>query len=105
MRISGGEKYMQKYVVLGNWTDQGRKTLDTDYPQRLENSKKLVEEYNGTMSLCFTMGEYDFVGIIDIPDEESMVKLLIKLNTIDKFTTKTLRAWSDTEFIELVSSL
>ncbi len=94
-----------KFVVMGNWTDEGRKTLDTDYPKRLENSKKLIEEYNGIMSLCFTMGEYDFVGIIDMPDEESMVKLLIKLNTVNKFTTKTLRAWTDDEFVNIVSKL
>jgi uncharacterized protein with GYD domain len=94
---------MQKYIVMGNWTDEGRKTLDTDYPKRLENSKKLVEEYKG--SLCFTMGEYDFIGIIDIPDEESMVKLLLKMNTIDKFTTKTLRAWTDTEFMKMATEL
>ena len=102
--LLGGEN-VQKYIVLGNWTDEGRKSLDTDYPKRLENSKKLVEEYNGTMSLCFTMGEHDFIGIIDIPGEKSMAKLLIKLNTIGKFTTKTFRAWTDTEFVKMVTQL
>ena len=95
---------MQKYIVLGNWTDQGRKTI-ADLPKRLEKSHKLVEEHNGSLSVCFTMGEYDFVGIVDIPDEESMAKVILKLNAMQNFKTNTLRAWTDTEFIELVSAL
>jgi len=96
---------MPKYVVLGNWTDKGRESLETDYPERLEKSRSVVEKYNGSMSLCFTMGQYDFVGILDVPDEESMAKIAIKINTIGKFTTTTLRAWTDEEFIKMVTSL
>jgi uncharacterized protein with GYD domain len=93
-----------KYIVLGNWTDQGRKTLE-EVPNRIENSRKIIEEQNGSLSLCFTMGEYDFIAIIDVPDEESMAKIVLKLNTMQSFSTKTLRAWTDTEFVELVSEL
>ena len=95
---------MQKYVVLGNWTDQGRKTLE-NVSERLVPIRKTIEEQNGSMSLCFTMGQYDFIGIIDVPDEESMAKILIKINMMQNAITKTLRAWTDTEFIELVSAL
>ncbi|MGZ7120040.1 MAG: GYD domain-containing protein [Methanobacterium sp.] len=93
-----------KYVVMGNWTDQGRKTIE-DIKKRIETSRKLVEEKNGSMSLCYTMGEYDFVSIIDMPDEESMVKTLMKLNTMNLFKTKTLRAWTSDEFVNMVSKL
>lgn len=95
---------MQKYVILGTWTDQGRKTL-TEAKKRIETSRKWIEEFSGSLSLCFTMGEYDFVAIVDVPDEESMAKIVLKLNTVDNFATKTLRAWTDTEFVELVSEL
>jgi len=94
-----------KYIILGNWTDEGRKTLDTDYPKRIERSQKIVEEYSGSMNLCFTMGEYDFVAIVDMPDEENMVKMLIKLNERNRFTTKTLKAWTDTEFTRMINEM
>ncbi len=34
---------------------------------------------------AFTMGEYDFVAIIDVPNEENMVEILMKLNAMDNF--------------------
>lgn len=95
---------MQKYIVLGNWTDQGRKTLG-DLSKRLETIRNLIKEQNGSMSLCFTMGQYDFVGIVDVPDEESMVKFLLKINLMQNSETKTLRAWTDSEFAKMISEL
>lgn len=93
-----------KYIVLGNWTAKGRETLPGT-KKRIETSKKIIESYQGTMELYFTMGEYDFIAIMDIPDEESMAKLLLKLNKLQNFTTKTLRAWPDSEFVEIVSEI
>ncbi|MGZ7049837.1 MAG: GYD domain-containing protein [Methanobacterium sp.] len=93
-----------KYVVMGNWTDQGRKTIE-DIKKRIETSRNLIEEKNGSISLYYTMGEYDFVSIVDMPDEESLVKVLMKLNTTNLFKTKTLKAWTDDEFVKMVSEL
>lgn len=95
---------MQKYIVLGNWTDLGRKTIG-EIPDRIATSRKLVEEHDGSLSLCFTMGEYDFVAIIDIPDEDRMAKLMLKLNIMGFFATKTLRAWTDSELVNLIGEL
>ncbi|MGZ4857576.1 MAG: GYD domain-containing protein [Methanobacteriaceae archaeon] len=51
------------------------------------------------------MGEYDFVSIVDMPDEESLIKVLMKLNTTNLFKTKTLKAWTSDEFVNIVSEL
>jgi uncharacterized protein with GYD domain len=93
-----------KYIVLGKWTDQGRKTTK-DAKKRIETAQNLVKEQNGSMSLCFTMGEYDFVAIVDIPNEEGMVKVLMKLNIMNNVITETLKAWTDSEFMKIVSEL
>jgi uncharacterized protein with GYD domain len=99
----GGEN-VQKYIVLGKWTDQGRKTLN-EISKRIETARNLLKQYNANLTLCYTMGEYDFIGIVDIPDEESMVKIILKLNSMQNFKTTTLRAWTDTEFMELIKEL
>lgn len=93
-----------KYIVMGNWTDQGRKTIE-DVKKRIETSRNLIEQNNGSINLYYTMGEYDFVSIVDMPDEESMVKTLMKLNTMNLFKTKTLRAWTSDEFVKMVTEL
>ena len=90
-----------KYIVLGNWTDQGRKTIE-EVPKRVETIRKLVEEQNGNMSTYFTMGEYDFVALVDIPNEESMVKILMKVNGMKAAVTKTLKAWPTSEFLKMI---
>lgn len=93
-----------KYIVLGKWTDQGRKTLD-EASERIKAIKKLVEELDGSLNLYYTFGEYDLVAILELPDEDSMAKILIKINSMQSVTTKTLRAWTDTEFVNMVSQI
>jgi uncharacterized protein with GYD domain len=90
-----------KYIVLGNWTDQGRKTIE-EVPKRVETIQNAIEEQNGSMSIYFTMGEYDFVALVDMPDEESMVKILMKVNSMKAAVTKTLKAWPTSEFVKMI---
>jgi Uncharacterized conserved protein len=95
---------MQKYVLLGNWTDKARETF-LEIPERVELTKKIIGELKGSIDFFFTMGKYDFIAIIDMPDEESMVKYLLKAYQARYITINTLRAWTDTEFAEMVSEL
>ena len=95
---------MQKYVLLGNWTDRARETF-LEIPERVKLTKKIIGELKGSIEFFFTMGEYDFVAIIDMPDEESMVKYLFKAYESRYITIKTLRAWTDAEFAEMVSEI
>ncbi|WP_321422850.1 GYD domain-containing protein [uncultured Methanobacterium sp.] len=95
---------MQKYVLLGNWTDKARETF-LEIPDRVKLTKNIIGELKGSIEFFFTMGEYDFVTIIDMPDEESMVKYLFKAYEARYITIKTLRAWTDTEFTKMVSEI
>ncbi len=95
---------MQKYVLLGNWTDKARESF-LEIPERVELTKKIIGELKGSIDFFFTMGKYDFIAIIDMPDEESMVKYLLKAYQARYITINTLRAWTDTEFAEMVSEL
>ncbi len=95
---------MLKYIILGKWTDQGRKTLD-EASERINAIKSSIEELGGKLSLYYTFGEYDLVAIVELPDEDSMAKILIKINSLQSVATKTLRAWTDTEFVNMISEL
>ena len=79
--------------------------LSMKLQKELRSYKDLVEEQKGNMSVYFTMGEYDFIGLIDMPNEESMVKILMKVNSMKASVTKTLKAWPTSEFAKLVSDL
>lgn len=95
---------MLKYIVLGKWTDQGRKTLN-EASERIKSIKNLIKELDGSISLYYTFGEYDLVAIIELPDEDSMAQVLLKINSMQSVATKTLRAWTDDEFVEMISKI
>ena len=79
---------MSVYLMLTNFTDEGRKALQED-PEVLRAVNKEVE-YMGAKILAqyALLGQYDFVNILEAPSNEVMARLAIRLSS--KGTTQTL---------------
>jgi uncharacterized protein with GYD domain len=95
---------MHQYILLGNFTDEGLRKLEK-FPNRDKAARNLIEKSGGGLQIYYTMGEYDFVAIVNMPDEESMLQLLIKMGKIGDVKTKTLKSWSESEFHEAINNL
>ena len=54
---------MPLFVVLGKWTDQGIRSIK-DASERAKKAHSMFEKAGGKMQLYFTLGEYDFAGIV-----------------------------------------
>jgi uncharacterized protein with GYD domain len=82
------EVKMSVYLMLTTLTDAGRKALQDD-PEILKEINKEVE-FMGVKILTqyALLGQYDFVNIIDAPNNEAVAKLAIRLSA--KGTTQTL---------------
>ena len=52
-----------------------------------------------------TMGRYDAVVIIEAPDAETVAKLALAIGSQGNVQTETLRAFSQDEFLDIVSGL
>jgi hypothetical protein len=64
-----GRKTMTTYIALFNLTDAGIKAAK-DSPRRLDAAKKLLADMGGEMKQFYlVMGEFDFVGICEAPDD------------------------------------
>ncbi len=87
---------MPVFVVFGNWTDEGIKNVK-DAPNRIKDTHKAVTEAGGKMQLFYTLGEYDFVMIFELPDDETIVKILAWLGSKGNVRTRTLKAWTEEE--------
>jgi uncharacterized protein with GYD domain len=87
---------MPVFVVLGNWTDQGFKNVK-EAPNRIKETHKAVQEAGGSMELYYTLGEYDFVMIFKLPNDNALVKVLVWLGSKGNVRTKTLKAWTEEE--------
>ena len=79
---------MSVYLLLTTLTDSGRKALQED-PEILKDFNKETE-YMGVKILdqYALLGQYDFVNIVEAPNNEVVAKLAIRLSA--KGTTQTL---------------
>jgi uncharacterized protein with GYD domain len=92
------------FVVLGNWTDVGLKNAK-DAPSRIKDTHKAVSEAGGKMQLYYTLGEYDFVMVLDVPDDKAIVTILVWLGSKGNVRTKTLKAWTEDEAAKVLAEI
>jgi uncharacterized protein with GYD domain len=94
---------MNTYVSLINWTDQGIRNF-RDTTKRAEDFSKLVENSGGTVrELLWTVGEYDLVCVIDVPDDKAGVAALLQVGSSGNIRSSTLRAFSADEMTGIIS--
>ncbi|MCX7914358.1 MAG: GYD domain-containing protein [Thermodesulfovibrionales bacterium] len=72
---------MPEYIILTNLTDEGRKTLKEN-PKRIFEVNKELEAMGVKVKQQFAvLGPYDFVNIIEAPDNETVVKMSVELGS------------------------
>ena len=70
---------MPIYLMLTTLTAQGVQTLKAN-PNRLREVNRDVEELGATvLHQWATIGEYDFVNIVDAPDSATIAKISLAL--------------------------
>jgi uncharacterized protein with GYD domain len=95
---------MPHYIILGNFTEQGIKNV-RQVPKRDDEVRRIIEQGGGKMQIYYTLGEYDFVAITEMPDDESMMKFLLKAGSLGNVRTKTLKAWTESDSTKVISQL
>ncbi len=96
---------MTTYVLLASWTEQGIRDIK-DSPQRLDTAKKMLQDMGGSIKSFFlTMGEYDSVAINEAPDDAIAARFVIQLGQLGDVRTKTLKAFPEAAYREIVASL
>jgi uncharacterized protein with GYD domain len=83
---------MPTYVMLTNLTPEGVQTLKNN-PTRVQEVNKEVEQLGVTVKEQWaTLGQYDFVTIIDAPDDQTMAKVSVELGSRGTMSSQTLAA-------------
>ncbi|WP_421916810.1 GYD domain-containing protein [Mesorhizobium sp.] len=96
---------MTTYIVLMNWTEQGAKNV-RDSPKRLDAARKQLGEMGGSFkSFYLTMGEYDMVSVVEAPDDAVLARFALMLGAGGSVRTRTLKAFPEFAYREIVSSL
>ncbi len=83
---------MPIYVMLTTLTDEGRKTIKLN-PERIKEVNKEVEAMGVKILAQYALlGPYDFVNILDAPDEKTITKVAIELGSRGTVQTLTMTA-------------
>jgi uncharacterized protein with GYD domain len=70
---------MANYILLSTLTDEGWKTI-REKPERIKEVNKEVESYGvNVLSQFATLGPYDFVSVVEAPNNETIAKMSIEL--------------------------
>jgi len=80
------------YLMLTTLTEKGTQTLNSN-PGRLREVNRDVEELGAkVLHQWAALGEYDFVNVVEAPDDLTMANLSVKLGARGsvKFETLTL---------------
>ena len=96
---------MPTYIVLGNYTEQGIRQIK-DTPKRTEAVKEMAKKSGVTLKETFwTLGAYDFVSIIEAPDDQSVMTLGMSVGAQGNVHTQTLRAFSAADITAIVGKM
>jgi uncharacterized protein with GYD domain len=83
---------MATYVMLTNLTSEGVKTLKSN-PTRVSEVNKEVEQLGiKVLAQYATLGQYDFVTVVEAPDDKTMAKASVELGSRGTMSSQTLAA-------------
>jgi uncharacterized protein with GYD domain len=91
---------MATYVMLTTLTDEGRKTIKQN-PQRIKEVNKEVEAMGAKILAQYAvLGPYDFVNILEAPDNKAVSKVAMELGARGTLQTLTMAAMTIDEFVK-----
>ncbi len=91
---------MAKYILLSKVTESGRKTLKTK-PERIKEVNEEIEAFGvKVLEQYAVLGPYDFVNIVEAPDNASIFKMSIELGSRGSVEITSMPALTIDEFIE-----
>ncbi len=95
---------MPTYLMLSTLTPDGVQTVKNN-PQRIKEVNREVEQLGATVKAQWaTLGQYDFINIIEAPDEKAMARVAMKLASRGTLKTLTLTAIPVEDFITALKS-
>lgn len=93
---------MATYIMLSTLTDEGRKTLK-ERPERLQEVNREIEAMGArVMQQYAVLGNYDFVNILEAPDNETIARISVELGARGTVSLTTLPALPVDAFTQML---
>jgi uncharacterized protein with GYD domain len=96
---------LSHYILLINWTEQGIGKIN-ESSARYNSFRASVEKAGGKLiGGYYTFGEYDVVIVIEAPNDETVMSLMLKVGSAGNVRTKTLKAFAAEEAMKIIKDL
>ena len=96
---------MAQFVSLGNWTEQGIRNVKQT-TKRFDAARKLASKHGVTFKdIFYTVGQYDFVVVLDAPDAESFSRFALAVAAQGNSRTLTMQAFTVDEMRGIVQKM
>lgn len=93
---------MPFYILLSNLTDEGWKTV-RERPERIKEVNRELEAFGVRVIRQYAvLGPYDFVNIVEAPNNETVAKVSIELGSRGTIKITSMAAIPIDEFIASV---
>lgn len=97
------EAGVNTYIALLNWTDQGVKEYKHTVDRAAEAIDSLVRRNGGMMKgLYWTIGPYDLVALLVLPDDETLASLLLQVGAAGNVRSTSMRAFDAVEMSGII---
>ena len=93
---------MPIYILLSRLSQQGVQTIQSN-PARLQEVNRDVEELGAkVLHQWATLGEFDFVNVVEAPDTATIAKVSVALGARGSTRVHTLPALTIDEFVQTI---
>ena len=96
---------MAKYVLLGNWTDQGVRDVKNTVKRSRAAREAFAAMGVNAREWFFTLGQYDVVLTVEAPDDETLTRATLSLAIQGNLRTTTMRGFGAKEMESLLEGL
>src|SRR5687768_18189539 len=94
-----GRKAVPTFIMLTTLTPEGVQTVKNN-PQRIREVSKEIEQLGATVKAQWaTLGHFDFVNVVEAPDETTIAKVSMELGSRGTAKYETLTAIPIEDFI------
>jgi len=96
---------MATYITLLRYTQQGITTVK-QAPGRIDAARQGYRALGAELkALYLVLGRYDFVALVEAPDDATAAKAALALGSKGNVSSETLRAFTEDEFRKIVAEL
>jgi uncharacterized protein with GYD domain len=93
---------MPTYIMLTTLTPEGVQTIKNN-PARVKEVNREVEQLGAKVTAQWaTLGEFDFINVIEAPDEQTITRISVELTSRGTGKYETLVALPIDDFVEML---